>query len=44
MIFFYYLNLSAQGLKFSHLTIDNGLSSNRVYSVVHDRDGFFVGW
>ena len=32
--------LCAQELKFSHLTIDEGLSSNRVYSVIQDQDGF----
>ncbi|TAH22208.1 MAG: hypothetical protein EAZ08_01765 [Cytophagales bacterium] len=37
------LGLKAQNsptLKFNYLTIDQGLSSNRVYSVLQDREGF----
>lgn len=37
------LNLIAQNntpLKFNHLTIDQGLSSNRVYSILQDSEGF----
>jgi ligand-binding sensor domain-containing protein/signal transduction histidine kinase len=38
-----FLSVSAQShtdLKFSHLTIDEGLSSNRTYGVVQDLDGY----
>lgn len=29
---------------FEHLTVDHGLSQNLIYSILQDRQGFFVVW
>jgi hypothetical protein len=39
LIFFYYI-LIGYGQGFKHLTIENGLPSNRIYKVVQDKQGF----
>jgi len=37
---FYQINLFAQEIEFKHLTVDNGLSNNKVNCILADRSGF----
>ena len=36
----FYISTYAQEIKFNHLTVDNGLSNNKVNCVLEDRTGF----
>ena len=39
-LFFFILNASAQDIKFDHITINEGLSNNKVVDIYQDKEGF----